>query len=845
MLVFSRFKAALILGACVLGIALSIPSLMPPGVLPAWLPRINLGLDLQGGSYLLLEVDSDAILREKLVNTREQILLILREAGVRGGAAVIGARSITINLPNQTGGAARDALKSIAGERTARPRSVPLWSSHDEADRLTLTLTLNGDAVKALANDAVAQSIPIVRRRMDETGVNEPVVARQGQGRIVVELPGVSDPDRIKRLLGSTAKLSFHLAAPEPSDAGAATERLPYADAAHQGQTIAVRKQVSLDGTNLKHASALLDKNSGGWMVHFQLDYTGTKRFADLTAKNVGTPFAIVLDGKVISAPVIREPIAGGQGQISGNFSAHEAYDLAVLMRAGALPAPLKVIEERSIGASLGADAIQAGLYSILAGFTLVVAMMAAVYGRFGIYAAIALIANLALTITGLSVLGATLTLPGIAGILLALGMAVDANILVNERMREEAKRGRGAVNAIEGGFRRAFTTIWDANATTLIKMLILFTAGAGAIRGFAITISLGILISMFTALVLVRLLISHWLKRARPKTLTVGTRWRIFPGAPAIPFMKARYSGLVASAAISLISLMLLWHPGLMMGVDFAGGVVIEARSAGIPDFAKLRNEVGSAGLGQVQVQQFGGANDVLFRFEQPAASGADEPAMTAKARGAVEAALHGGEIRRVEVVGPTVGKELLQDGLLALGLAAVAMFIYIAFRFEWPFAVGAVTTMFLDLTKTAGFLALTGFEFNLASIAAILTIMGFSINDKVVVYDRVRENLGNSPGRPLKEVIDRSINETLSRTIGTSLALFLAIAPLALFGGPALNEFALTLMFGLVLATSSSIFIAAPILLNLGENRLGRARAASQGTPQDAAPDYIPRKV
>ena len=308
---------------------------------------------------------------------------------------------------------------------------------------------------------------------------------------------------------------------------------------------------------------------------------------------------------------------------------------------------------------------------------------------------------------------------------------------------------------------------------------------------------------------------------------------------------MKARYSGLVVSAVISLISLMLLWHPGLTMGVDFAGGIVIEARSAEAPDFGRLRNEVSSAGLGQVQVQQFGGANDVLFRFERSAASGVDDPATTARARAAVEAALHGGEIRRVEVVGPTVGKELLQDGLEALGLAAIAMFIYIAWRFEWPFAVGAVVTMFLDLTKTVGFLALTGFEFNLPAIAAILTIMGFSINDKVVVYDRVRENLASSPGRPLKEVIDRSINETLSRTIGTSLALFLAIAPLALFGGPALNEFALTLMFGLVLATSSSIFIAAPILLNLGEHRLVRRRSVNQETPKDEAPDTLPQKA
>jgi SecD/SecF fusion protein len=431
-----------------------------------------------------------------------------------------------------------------------------------------------------------------------------------------------------------------------------------------------------------------------------------------------------------------------------------------------------------------------------------------------------------------LSLLGATLTLPGIAGILLALGMAVDANILINERAREEARKTSGVISALEAGFRRAYRTIVDANATTLIKMLILFAIGTGAIRGFAITISMGILISMFTAIVLVRLLISHWLKHSRPKSLRIGTRWHVFPEGTTIPFMRARYSGLVVSAVISLASLGLAYHPGLRVGVDFAGGVAIEARASAPVDHAALRDKLGGLGLGQVQVQEFGSANDVLLRFEHPHGSSAEQQAAITKARDRVQEALPGAEIRRVEVVGPTVGSELLRDGLWALAWAAAAMFIYIAFRFEWPFAVGAIVTMFLDLTKTVGFFALTGFEFNLTSIAAILTIMGFSINDKIVVYDRVRENLTRFKKMPLAQLINLSINETLTRTIGTSLALFLAIAPLALFGGPALREFAIVLLFGLVLATSSSIFIAAPILLNLGEKRLrGRRPAEATG--------------
>jgi SecD/SecF fusion protein len=826
MFVFSRFKAALILGICLLGITLSIPSLMPPQSLPGWLklPHVNLGLDLQGGSYLLMEVDRDALVKERLTNTRSQIAALLAAANVHGVHPTIQGQSIVIAAPDAaTADAAKSALKTILDERTDPPANTAIWTVEMSGGQLTLRLA--DGALDEMARNAAIQAIPIVRQRVDETGVNEPVVARQGDGRILVELPGVSDPGRIKRLIGSTAKMTFHLVAPDDGSAAGETERLPYAEAAGGRGAVLVYRQVAVDGANLKGASAMYDRKAGGWLVHFQFDFTGTKQFGEVS----GQPFAIVLDGKVISAPVIREPILGGSGQISGHFTAHDAYDLAVLLKAGALPAPLHVIEERSIGPSLGADAIQAGLYSIMAGFTLVVAMMIAAYGRFGVYAALALIANLGLTVTSLSLLGATLTLPGIAGILLALGMAVDANILVNERIREEAKRGRGAVATVESGFKRAFRTIWDANATTLIKMLILFVVGVGAIRGFAVTISLGILISMFTALLLVRLLISRWLRSARPKSLQVGTRWRFFPEDTAIPFMKARYSGLIMSAAISLISVMLVFHPGLRMGVDFDGGIVIEARSGGEADYAALRNQVGSAGLGPVQVQQFGSAKDILFRFEAPKDAHADSQAALDQARAAIEQALPGGEIRRVEAVGPTVGKELLEDGMIALGLAAIAMFAYIAWRFEWPFAVGAVATMFLDLTKTAGFLALTGFEFNLATIAAILTIMGFSINDKVVVYDRVRENLYRLAGRPLRDIIDRSINETLSRTVGTSLALFLAIAPLALFGGPALGEFALTLLFGLVLATSSSIFIAAPILLNLGEHRLGRGHVSA----------------
>lgn len=821
MLRFSRVKTLTIVGVCLAGFLLSLANFIPANVLPSWapLPRVNLGLDLQGGSYLLLEADMNAVIQEKLQSARGEVARALNQAGLRTHGVSIAGQTLAAQLSSEADAQAATAvLKDFLAEKTTNGPPKPVWTQSVEGARLALGLT--PAAVTEIQSKAIQQSIAIVRRRIDETGVNEPVVARQGQNRILVELPGVQDPGRIKRLLGSTAKLTFRLVAGEDAH-GPDVETLPMVENGNIERTVTVRREIAVDGANLTGANPMMDQRAHEWVVSFTLDGTGTRRFADVSTKHVGEPFAIVLDGKVISAPVIREPITGGHGQISGRFSVAEVNDLALLLRAGALPAPLKVVEERTVGPSLGADAIHAGMLSVAAGFIAVVGFMLAVYGRFGVFAAIALIANLGMTLTSLSLLGATLTLPGIAGLLLALGMAVDANVLINERIREETKRGRTVIGAVETGFRRAYSTIVDANVTTLLKMLILFVVGTGAIKGFAVTISLGIIISMFTAITLVRLMTARWLSAKRPKTLTIGTRLRFFPDKTAIQFMRAGAAGLVFSALVSLASLGLVFGHGLNMGVDFSGGFVVEARTQQPADYAALRDRLGHLDLGPVQVQQFGGPQDVLLRFQQQPGGAEAQSQAIEKAKEALTQLAPGAEIRRVEAVGASIGAELFQDGLLALGLAAAVMFAYIAFRFEWPFAVGAIATMLLDLTKTLGFFALTGMEFNLASVAAILTIMGFSINDKVVVYDRVRETMRGGAGRPTRAVIDASINQTLSRTVGTSLVLFLAIAPLALFGGAALQEFALVLLFGLVLATTSSIFIAAPMLMHISELR------------------------
>jgi SecD/SecF fusion protein len=820
MLKFSRAKTIAIWVTCALGVLFSLCNLFRPGTLPDWVPqpRFHLGLDLQGGAYLLLQVDGEALVKERLEGAVDAVRKALRTAhmGYRDLAAT--AHGITVTLS--------DSGQDEAAEAAIRPvLGGGLGDFTISRDGGRLRIVLNEAAIRASENNAIAQSIEIVRRRIDETGVNEPVIARQGTNRILVQLPGIDDPERIKRLLGQTAKMTFHLLEEDGRPQAVAppgTKLLPATD--RPGDKLLVRTKVELDGARLRDAQAGNDSRTGQWVVNFAFDSAGAQRFAEITRTHVGQRFAIVLDDKVISAPVIREPITGGHGQISGNFTAQSANELAVLLRAGALPAPLTVVEERTVGPDLGADAVRSGMIACAVGLLLVVTYMTLTYGLFGVFANIALLFNLFLTIAALSLLGATLTLPGIAGILLTLGMSVDANILINERIREEARNGATPVASMEMGFKRAYSTIIDSNLTTLIKMVLLYSVGTGTVKGFAVTISLGIIASLFTATVLARWLIATWYHRNRPRSLPVVARWRLVPDGTSIAFMRGRNLGLMVSVVLSVASVVLFFRPGLNYGVDFAGGTVMEIRTEKPADFTALRAGLGQLGLGQVQLQQFGAPTEVLIRFERQGGGEGTEAAAVKTIEATLTKDFPGTSIRRIESVGASVSAELFEDGMTALGLAALAMLGYIWFRFEWQFGVGAVVTLLLDVTKTVGFFAITGMQFNLTAIAAILTIMGYSINDKVVVYDRVRENLRKFRRMPLRELIDRSINETLSRTTGTSLAIFLATVPLALFGGEALREFAWVLLFGVVLATSSSIFIAAPILLHLGEKRLRR---------------------
>jgi SecD/SecF fusion protein len=825
----SRLRLAIYLVAILFGILTALPNVLPPRVLaamPNFLPKdkVTLGLDLRGGSHLVLEVDSSGLVREHIQGLlgqarqqlrREKIPMSLRRTDT----------AVYVTLNN-----AADSNRALPLLRQLANPIGTMGATDIEFSRPSSTqivMSMNREGVRDRVNAATEQSLEIIRRRIDQIGVAEPTIQRAGADRIVVQLPGVQDPTRIRELLGSTAKLTFHLM----GEGGIGTRSLPGAD---DNQKYTIQDIIAMAGDRLSDARAGFDQQ-GRPAINFRLDTVGARQFGDITRQNVGRPFAIVLDGKVLSAPTINEPIPGGSGIISGSFTTEQANDLAALLRAGALPAPLTVIEERTVGADLGSDAIKSGLTTGLIGFVLVFLFMFVLYGVWGLLANLALAMNVALTFCALSVMGATLTLPGIAGIVLGIGLAVDANVLINERIREETRKGARAVVALDLGFKRAYATVVDSNVTALLATVLLFYVGSGPVRGFAITMALGILISMFTAVSVVRAIMILIVKYRRMPVFRIEPLFgfKLILDGTSIPFMRGRFFGIGFSAVLSIASVILFFNPGLNYGVDFKGGLQMEIATSKQPDIGAWRKSFDSLNLGEIALQEADGGKNVLIRAERQPGGETAQTAALQKIRAAVVTQDAGATVERTEVVGPKVSGELAYAGVLAVVLASIAMLIYIWIRFEWPFAVGAIATLILDVTKTIGFFALTGLEFNLTAIAALLTLIGYSVNDKVVVYDRMRENMRLYKKMPLREMIDRSINETLARSLYTSVTAFLAMLPMAVWGGSAVESFAIPMVFGILIAASSSVFIAAPILLFLGDWRA--RRAARQ--PQDAA--------
>ncbi|MFG1422213.1 protein translocase subunit SecD [Roseixanthobacter liquoris] len=535
MLHFSRLKTTAILVITAIGILFALPNLLPPAalaVLPSWLAssRVTLGLDLQGGSHILLEVDGAALRKERAEQIRDEVRNVLREQRIGYSGLTIRDTAIQLRLrdPNDTAKAVAE-LRKLAAPIT----NTLLGSSSGEMDLSVasasegaITVTLTDAGLTARIRSAVDQSIEIIRRRIDQLGTVEPNIQRQGADRILVQVPGLQDPQRLKALLGQTAKLSFRMVDQSMSPQQALEGRPPPDSEVLQGQDgvpYLVEKQVRVSGEDLVDSQPGFDQNTRQPIVTFRFNSNGARRFAATTQAAVGQPFAIVLDNQVISAPRINEPILGGSGQISGSFTVQQANDLAILLRAGALPAPLKVVEERTVGPSLGQDSIEAGKLAAFVAAGLVAVFMIAVYGLFGIFALVALAVHVTLMFALQSVLGATLTLPGIAGVVLTIGMAVDSNVVIFERIRDEAREGRSAIAAIDKGFTHALGTIMDANVTSLATGSILFLlGGSGPVRGFAVTYILGLLTTVFTAYTLTRLMIAWWVKWQRPAKLPI-----------------------------------------------------------------------------------------------------------------------------------------------------------------------------------------------------------------------------------------------------------------------------------------------------------------------------------
>jgi preprotein translocase subunit SecD len=532
MLYFTRWKAlAIILTALVVCLC-AVPNFFPEARVktwPAWAQRrLVLGLDLQGGSYLLLEIDSNYVKKEKLDQIRDDARRVLRDAKIGYTGLVSRPDSVEVRVKETDLPAALSKLREMS-----QPLGGLLGSSGQRSLEVAdaggglIRFTVPQAAITERIRQTIEQSIQIVERRVNELGTVEPVIQRQGADRILVQVPGLQDPTRLKELLGKTAKMEFRMVDTSVPPDQAQQGRVPadselLMSASAPKVPYVVKKQVLVSGSELSDAQPGFDQRTGEPIVSFRFNTAGSRKFAQATSENVGQPFAIVLDNQVISAPVIREPITGGSGQISGSFTVQSANDLAILMRAGALPAPLTVIEERTVGPGLGQDSIEKGELAAYVGSIMVIVFMLVTYRLFGVFANIAVAINVAMIFGLLSLLNATLTLPGIAGIVLTVGIAVDSNVLIYERIREELRGGRNAISAIDAGFKRALSTILDSNITTFIAAAVLFYIGTGPVRGFAVTLGIGIITTVFTAFTLTRLIVAWWVRWKRPQSVPI-----------------------------------------------------------------------------------------------------------------------------------------------------------------------------------------------------------------------------------------------------------------------------------------------------------------------------------
>ena len=704
--------------------------------------------------------------------------------------------------------------------------------------------------------DTLSRTLEVLRRRVDQLGVAEPTLQRSGERRVLVELPGVYDPEEAVEVIGRTAQLAFHpvlgLAEPD-TDQPTGTTGPVDADGLVLTDEDGGRLRLgpaALTGEAVRDARAELDPQfQARWQVGIEFQGAGGRGWAQLTGtaacQPAGDPrrrVAIVLDGQVISSPQVDPSVAcdqgigGGQTVITGDFTGEEARDLALLIRAGALPVPVEVVEQRTVGPTLGEAAIRASVQAAVVGAALTMLYMIAWYRLLGGLAAVALGCYGLVSFAVLLALRSTLTLPGIAGFVLAIGMAVDANVLVFERMREEQRAGTGLRPALERGFTKAFSAIADANITTLLAAGLLFFLASGAVRGFGVTLSVGVLVSLFTAVVLTRVLV-ELVARLRPVRQRPGLLG-LEGGGRLAGWLASRGPDLLGRArwwlTASLVALLLagagLVVRGPNLGVEFTGGRLLEYRTERLVDPDAARRALAGAGFPRAVVQVSGGGN-LTVRTGQLDGAGED------RVRRAVAAVGGRAEELRDEFIGPIIGAELRRKAVLALGIALLVQLGYLAVRFRWTFGAAAVLAMFHDVAILLGLFAWLGKPLDGVFLAALLTVIGYSVNDSVVVFDRIRERLRRRTREPLAGLVNDACLQTIPRTVNTGLGALFILAALFLLGGETLTDFALALLVGIGVGTWSSVFVAAPLLVAFEQRSGGQPPATpTRTTPREA---------
>ncbi|MBU4345891.1 MAG: protein translocase subunit SecD [Candidatus Omnitrophica bacterium] len=679
------------------------------------------------------------------------------------------------------------------------------------------TTHLSDEAKKDVADRA----LEVIRNRIDEFGVREPSIQKQGIDEIVIQLPGITDRERAIELIGKTALLEFKLLTTDKEKlsqalAGNVPEGYELKYSQEDKEPLLLEKQAVLTGDALKDASVRFNQSEFNEpLVGIEFNPEGAKQFAEITVNNIGRRLAILLDGKVQSAPRIKEAIPSGQAVIQGRFTIEQAQDLAIVLRAGALPAPMYIEEERTVGPSLGRDSISKGVKATIVGSILVFIFMISYYLLAGLVSVVALLFNLIMILGGLGMLpilfpgiSATLTLPGIAGIILSLGMAVDANVLINERIREELATGRSLRTAITNGYSKAFRAIFDSNFTTLIAAFLLFQFGTGPIRGFAVTLTIGLLASMFTAIVVTRTILEALLNLGVLKSLPM---LRLI-GQTKIDFIAKRKIFYALSLIVIAVGLTAFFMKGRdAYGIDFAGGQLQEYSFKDAVSIEDTRAVLRGMGEGDASIQQFKeNPRVVLIRT---AMDKSDTITNKLKERFPGQEI----EILRIEKVGPVAGKHLKTKALKAIVWSLAGILLYVGLRFKHlSFALAGVIALFHDVLVTLGFLAITGRQIDILSITAFLTIAGYSINDTIVIYDRVRENTRLLQHKmKLRELINLSVNQTLSRTFLTSVVTLLVVVSILFYGGQVLSNFAFALFVGFICGTYSTIYIVSPLVL------------------------------